>query len=63
MSVYFGEPSGRVFDGVFAAPKAYGLLDRLTTVIGEVCRVGPGVVMVEDVIVDKPFEDALSQPM
>jgi len=29
---------------VVAVPKAYGLLDRLTTILGEICRVGPGVV-------------------
>jgi len=26
-----------------AVPEAYGLVERLTTIIGRVCRVGPGV--------------------
>lgn len=63
LSVHLGEPFGEVFDGRVAVPKAYGLLGRLMTIIGEVCGVGLGVVTVEDAVVDEPFEDALGRPV
>ena len=54
------EPFGEVFDGMATVPEAYGLFEYLTTIIGGVCRVGSGVVTVEDAVLNETFENTLS---
>jgi len=60
VSVHLNEPFGEVSDSMTAVPEADGLVECLTTIIGRVCRVGPGVVTVEDAVVDETFEDTFS---